>query len=170
MLTNLKRGTPAPAKTGAIPKRRHLGSPNLWCGRHRCAPALTSLFGPSLLDKGQMFKLVFQQEFCLCTTRQNLINSSTEPEWSFEGNLKKMCEQSVLICNATSLFPCAFHTGLSGGARIRQTEVSLKAQLILGELQPKAVFPYPLGGLRFSSLPLSGTPERQTSEWPSGRS
>lgn len=29
----------------AISKRRHLDSSNLWCGRYRCSPGLTSLFG-----------------------------------------------------------------------------------------------------------------------------
>ncbi|XP_014385837.1 PREDICTED: uncharacterized protein LOC102257677 [Myotis brandtii] len=32
----------------AISKRRHLDSPNLWCGGSRCSPVLTSLFVPSV--------------------------------------------------------------------------------------------------------------------------
>ncbi|XP_070273043.1 uncharacterized protein [Myotis yumanensis] len=32
----------------AVSKRRHLDSPNLWCGGSRCSPVLTSLFVPSV--------------------------------------------------------------------------------------------------------------------------
>lgn len=31
----------------AASKRRHLDSPNSWCGQYRCSPGLTSLFGPA---------------------------------------------------------------------------------------------------------------------------
>ncbi|XP_045853384.1 uncharacterized protein LOC123936926 [Meles meles] len=33
-------------------KRRHLDSPNLWCGRYRCSPGLTSLFGGADHSRG----------------------------------------------------------------------------------------------------------------------
>lgn len=39
------RDTSPYGRPWAISRRRHLDSPNLWCGGHRCSPVLTSLFG-----------------------------------------------------------------------------------------------------------------------------
>ncbi|XP_027455878.1 uncharacterized protein LOC113925434 [Zalophus californianus] len=69
----------------AISKRRHLDSSNLWCGRYRCSPGLTSLFEGADHSRGS--------------------TTETSP-------------------------------------------------------------PLPSGGLRFPSLHLLLTPERQTSDWP----